>query len=100
MGDPIGDFIRNLDPATRAFIVIFLSAMGHTFLAGWWMRFKDAEQAKPTQTRLRGGVYVPWGRVERIQRVGKIIFWIWLVWMAVMLVALGYMKFMGYSNLF
>lgn len=98
--DPLGDFLRNLDPAYRAFLVIFLSAALHSLLYGWWQRYKTREGAKPTSMKLRNGVYVPWGTVERIQRGGQVILWIWLAWMAAMLIALAYMKVMGWSNLF
>ncbi|RYG85407.1 MAG: hypothetical protein EON59_12250 [Alphaproteobacteria bacterium] len=100
MYETLSDFLREMDPAYRAFLVIFLSAFLHTKLYGWWMRFKTAEEGKPTRMKLKNGVYVPWGRVERIQRVTTVITWIWLAWMASMLVALAYMKYMGWSNLF
>lgn len=100
MIDALDGYLREMDPAHRAFLIIFLSAIGHTMLVAWWDRYKAAENSKPTRMKLKNGVYVPWGRVERIQRVGHILTWIWMFWMAVMLIALAYMKYMGWSNLF
>lgn len=96
----MADFLRNMDPAHRAFLAIFIAVMLKSALFVQWERYKARQESRPTTMRLKNGVYVPWGPVQRIQRFFQIALYIWLFWMAVMLALLAYTKIMGYSNLF
>ncbi|UIJ43800.1 hypothetical protein LZK98_11925 [Sphingomonas cannabina] len=84
----MADFIRGLDPATRAFLTIFIAVAIKGVLYSWWERYKHAEAGKPVTMKMRNGVYVPWGRVQKIQRAFNIIVAIWAVWIAAMLIAI------------
>lgn len=79
-----------MDSAWRPFLLLALVAFLHGLLAAWWQRFEAAEAGKPIPMKLRNGVYVPWGRVERIQRWIDRLFVAWLVYTALLLVAVAF----------
>lgn len=94
------DFLREMDPAYRAFLVIFLAVAIKGFLAGQWERYKARQARKPAQTRLRNGVYEENSFVQRVERGMSVAGWVWLAWIGAMLGLLAYMKYMGWTRLF
>jgi len=94
------DFLRNMDPAHRAFMVIFIAVFIKGLILVWWDRYQTRQARRPTPMKLRDGVYVPWGPVDRIKSAGNMAVKIWLVYMALMLAVLIYAKLMGIRNLF
>ena len=60
-----------------------------------WERFKEDESLKPQQMEMRKGIYVPWGRVQKIQRWGYVWLGIWLVYMAVIIGLVIYSSVIG-----
>lgn len=96
----MADILREMDPATRAFLAIFLAITLKMMLLAWWDRYKTRQESLPTPMKLRNGVFVPWGRVDRIRRWLNIVTVVWVIWMVAMLGLLAYTKIMGYSNLF
>jgi hypothetical protein len=84
------DFLS--DPTFRVVAIPFIAAIGHMMLLAWWDRFKAREAEKPIPMKLRKGVYVPWGRVQRIRRWGDRLTIAWLVYIALLLVALAWTR--------
>lgn len=89
-----------MDPAHRVFLAIFIAIMLKSILAAQWGRYKARQEARPTPMKLRRGVFVPWGPVQRIERIGNLGLIVGLCWIVVCLAALAYMKFMGLPRLF
>lgn len=89
-----------MDPAHRAFLAIFFAVLLKSILAVQWGRFKARQEAKPTPMKLRNGVYVPWGPVQRIERIGAIGARVGFVYIGLCLALLAYMKIMGLPRLF
>lgn len=89
-----------MDPAHRAFLAIFLAVVLKSILAVHWGRFKARQEAKPTPMKLRKGVYVPWGPVQRIERIGNVALRIGLIYLGVCIALFAYMKIMGLPRLF
>lgn len=80
--------------------VIALSIIGKHYLEGRWERFKAREAQKPQQMVMRKGVYVPWGRVQKVQRVGTTLVVIWLFYMALLIGLVIYSKLVVHHSLF
>lgn len=100
MYEALGDTLRAMDPAHRAFLAIGIAVMLKVMLANWWERFKAREALKPVTMKMQNGVHVPYGIVQRVQRLVQIAMWIWIVYMVVLLGLLAYMKFMGIKQFF
>lgn len=64
------------------FGVIACVAAIHGGISVWWQSYKKKHAALPTPMKLRKGVYVPWGPVQRIQRVLGVLIWIYMAWLA------------------
>lgn len=96
----VADFLRDMDPSHRAFLAIFFAVLIKSMLFVQWERFKERQESRPTTMKLQGGVYVPWGPVQRIQRFFQIALYIWLFYMVMLVVGLIYMKAMGWERLF
>lgn len=73
-----------MDPALRTAALVFAAAFSHALLMGWWQRFKASEARKPITMKLHKGVYVPWGRVQRIERWINLLFVAWLAYIALL----------------
>jgi hypothetical protein len=99
-GAGVEDFLRSMDPAHRAFLAIFFAVLIKSGLFIQWERFKERQDSLPITLKLRDGVHVPWGPVQRIQRFFQIALYIWLFYMALLVVGLIYMKAMGLERLF
>lgn len=100
MYEALGNTLRTMDPMIRVSLAIFLAVLLKSLFANWWERYKAREALKPVTMKLRNGVHVPWGTVERVQRYFQIAMWIWLAYMIVLLALLAYMKIMGWERLF
>lgn len=92
MSPIVEDALRNMDPAIRVALAIFLAVVLRSAIAEQWRRFKVRETAKPTPMRKVKGIFVPWGTVERIERLGKILLVFWAIWIVGMLLALAWIK--------
>lgn len=73
-------------------LVIFMGVMLKNVVATRYNRFKEREALKPQQMVLKNGVYVPWGRVQKIERGLDIGTLIWVIWIVGMLAAIFYVK--------
>lgn len=91
----MADFLREMDPAHRAFLAIFIVIALKAFLVVQWQRFKAAQARKPADMRLRNGVYQEWGIVQRFERIGWLGVWAWTAWMAVVLICAAYLIITG-----
>lgn len=89
----MSDFLRNMDPMVRTSLAIFLAVVLKSLLASWWERFKAREALKPVNMKLRDGVHVPWGTVDKIRKAFNVAVWIWIIWMAAWLCLLAWHKF-------
>lgn len=76
----------------RTLFVIFAAITIKSMILCWWDRFKAREAQEPIPTKLRNGVYVPWGPVQKIQHYGWRWTQLWMVYMAVLVLALIYVK--------
>lgn len=88
----MADFLREMDPAHRAFLAIFLAVAIKGFLAVQWGRYKDRIASRPIPLKMRRGVLIPWGPVERIQRIGNGATMGWVAYMGALLVLLAWHK--------
>lgn len=91
----MADFLRDLDPAHRAFLVIFIATMLNGIIYERWARYKAKQAGRPVTMVLRNGVYVPWGTLEKVQWFGKIAVRVWLVYIALVVIAVVYVKVSG-----
>lgn len=88
----MADFLRDMDPAHRAFLAIFIAVLLKSVIAVQWERFKARQAAKPAQMRLRNGAYEEWGAVQRVEHAFNVAVAIWAVWIMAMLVLLAWHK--------
>lgn len=51
--------------------VVILAATARGVLSAGWSKFRGARSGEPTPTRLVNGVYVPWGRKEKMDLIAK-----------------------------
>lgn len=68
-------------------VIFIVTATKGVFLVkyGHW---KTAQEAKPTPMKLKNGVYVPNGIIQRIDKWWTRFAWVWGAWMLTMIVAL------------
>ena len=71
---------------------IFLKSL----ILGWWGRFKERKASEPIPLAIRGGIYRPWGPVEKVQHYGWRATQVWLVYMAVLIALLIYKWTIGF----
>ena len=88
----MADFLRELDPAHRAFLVIFIVVTLKAMILVWWGRFKHAESGRPIPLKLRKGIYVPWARSDKVEHYMGIAGVVWLFCMAALLALLAWHK--------
>jgi hypothetical protein len=79
------------------YLAIFVSMLLKAWLLTWWDQFKARKALEPVEMVLRGGSYVAWGPVQKIQHYGNRLFQVWLVYMALILIALVAM-WLGFWN--
>lgn len=75
-----------MDSALRAALVIGLTIFLKNIMLSWWERYKERKASEPIPLKLKNGVYVPWGPVQRINRLINIAVIIWAVYMAILIV--------------
>lgn len=90
--EALSQYLRDMDPLARTSLAIFLAVTIKGFIYVRWWRFKDREARKPTQMKLKKGVYVPWGRIQRIERGINIATVIWVMYIIALLALLAYHK--------
>lgn len=76
-------------------LVIFLGAAIHGVLIVAWGSYKKRQSQKPVTMKLRRGVYVPWGPIERIQRFNKFAGYMGMVWFSLLACAILYAWLIG-----
>lgn len=76
-------------------LVIFFAVAIKGWLASQWERYKARQALVPTPMKLKNGVHVPWGPVEKIRRAFNIFSYIWLAYIIALLVGLAYVKWYG-----
>ncbi len=89
-----------MDPAHRAFLAIGIAVFLKVLIVSAWDRFKAREALKPSQMRMRNGIYVEWGTVQKIEAFGRVMLKIGIAWLLLCVGAVIYMKAMGWTNLF
>lgn len=73
-------------------LAIFLSTFIKGLILAQWDKFKERKAREPIPMKLKNGVYVPWGPVQRIQRILHWMLMIWLVYIAILLVLVAALK--------
>lgn len=66
---------------TSGHLAIFLGSVIHGALIVAWQAFKKRQSKKPVTMKLRKGVYVPWGPVEKFQRFLKLGIGVYAAWL-------------------
>jgi hypothetical protein len=84
-----------MDPYIRIGLTIGTAAFLRSLILAWWERFKARKALEPITLELRGGVYRPWGIVQKIQHYGGIIGVVYLAQFAVLLALLVYVWTVG-----
>lgn len=79
-----------MDPVLRTSLIIFAAVLLKSAILGWWRRYSADRARQPIPTRLRNGVYVAWGTVQRVQHYGWRMTQLWLVYVAVLALLLAY----------
>ena len=92
MHDALANFILSLSSLQRAMMTVFIAVVIKGMILAWWRRYKLRQEAMPVTMKLRNGVYVPNGPVQRIERVINRAVWVWLAWLAFWIVAVIYCK--------
>jgi hypothetical protein len=64
-------------------IVILLSTFLKGLLMEAWDRYKERKSREPIPLKLRRGIYVPWGVVQKVQHYGWRVTQVWLVYLAI-----------------
>lgn len=77
-------------------LVIAASTTTLGILRAWWSGFKQRKAQKPTPTKLRKGVYVPWGIVERVESMLDVALVVWLIYIAALILLLIYKYSVGW----
>jgi hypothetical protein len=72
--------------------VIGVSIAIKNMLDAQWDRFKEREAQKTQPMELRKGVYVPWGRVQKIQRFGHFMLAFWVAYIVILIALVIYSK--------
>lgn len=78
--------------AMRTILVIFASTMIKAMILAWWDRYKAHKAEDPIPLVLRGGIYVPWGPVEKVRHYGWRLTQVWMAYIGILLLALIYVK--------
>lgn len=81
-----------MDPAIRTGLAIFAGVAIKNILFAWWARYQERKALEPVPLRLRRGVYVPWGPVQRIRLWLNRGFALWVAYMAIVLVLFAAFK--------
>lgn len=76
----------------RTVFAIFASTVMAGLIRSWWSNFKERKALEPTPLKLRHGVHVPWGPVEKIKHYGWRLFQFWLAYMAFWIVVVIYVR--------
>ena len=82
-----------MDPALRIALTVGAAVFLRAFISARWEAYKAREAGRPVPMKLRNGVYVPNGRVARIERLFDRVFVAWLFYVGVLLVAVVVVKF-------
>lgn len=72
----------------RTAIVIIVSIALKTVLMALWDGYKERKAREPKPMKLKKGVYVAWGPVEKIQAFMTVFVYVWAAWMASMILFL------------
>jgi len=67
---------------TSGHLAIFLGSMVHGAIIVAWQAFKKQQARKPVTMRLKRGVYVPWGPVEKVQVFNRFALFVGGAWFA------------------
>lgn len=70
----------------RTVLIIFAVVTIKALILAWWERYKERKASEPIPLKLKNGVYVPWGPVQRINRLINIAVIIWAVYMAILII--------------
>lgn len=79
--------------------VIAISVFFKTLIMEQWDGFKARQAILPQTMKLKQGVYVPWGPVQRIERAGNITLVVWAVWITALLCLAVYVWLGGFNPL-
>jgi hypothetical protein len=84
-----------MDSYVRIGLTIGVAIFIKTLILGWWGNFKARKALEPIPMKLHGGVYRPWGIVQKVQFYGGWIGLIYLVQFSVLLALLIYVWTVG-----
>lgn len=79
----------------RLALIVFAATLIRALILEWWDRYKERKLREPIPMKLRNGVHVPSGPVQRIERLLNWAFFFWLTYMAVLLAVLAWKRLTG-----
>jgi len=78
----------------HTFLVTFISSLLSALIWAWWGSYKIRKSREPIPMKLRKGVYVPWGIVQKVQHYGGIVSIIYIcIFLTALMFALIYKLF-------
>lgn len=68
----------------RIALVAFCAAALRAIVAELWAWYKRRQSGHPVNMRLKNGVHVPWGPVERLQAIGRFLGDVFIIYLALL----------------
>lgn len=81
-----------MDPLIRTSLIIFAAVLVKSVILAWWQRFKAKKAGEPIPMKLKNGVHVAWGPVQKVQHYGWRLTQLWMVYMVCIIAAVVWIR--------